>query len=116
MKLTEKIKNLKHRIVVRVLAVLTGTLLLAATLSGCGADDSDCQGDRGKVSAKEIDTNGKQADDYELTIRRTVDAGQDRPVGSTYEREVTQTAYDDWYRVGSNYPSTKHCTTDGKVK
>jgi len=115
--LMKKIKDLKHRLIVRIIAFLTGSALVVLTLSGCGADDSDCQGDPGTVSAREKDSDttstgtGKNkttttTTDYELTITR-----ED---GTSYEKEVSSTAYD-WYKTGSQFPSVKHCT-DGKVK
>lgn len=81
---------------------MTGALLL----SGCGASDADCQGDPGRVVEKDWDSNGKRADDYDVTVERAD--------GRRYEKDVTSTAYD-WVSKGSRWPSVKHCK-DGKVK
>jgi hypothetical protein len=114
----KKLHDLKHRLIVRILAVLTGTALVMATLSGCGASDDDCKGDPGTVTEREAEdhkvttgTGTKKTTttttEYELTITRAD--------GTTYEKEVSSTAYDDWYKTDSEFPSSKHCE-DGKVK
>jgi hypothetical protein len=96
------------------LAAVAATVALM--LTGCGADDSDCQGDPGKVSAKDYDaayTTGKgthkthHSAEYELTIIKAD--------GTTYEKDVSSEAYDNWYKVGSKFPHPTKCS-DGKVK
>lgn len=94
----------------RVALALGAVGLVVGSLAGCGASDSDCQGDPGKVTEKDYDATSKTntTADYELTILRA--DGK-----STYEKDVSSTAYDDWYKVGSKFPSSKHCE-DGKAK
>lgn len=91
------------------LAAVAASVALIFGATGCGADDSDCQGDPGKITAKEYDkaTKTDSTADYELTIQKAD--------GTTYEKEVTSKAYDDWYKVGSKFPSSKHCK-DGKAQ
>ena len=91
----------------RRLALALGTIgLVVGSLAGCGGTDSDCQGDPGVVTDKDWDSNGKRADDYDITVLRAD--------GSTYEKDVTSTGYD-WYKRGSKFPSAKHCA-NGKAK
>ncbi len=105
---------------IRKIGTTTVAVLAAVALAlgatGCGASDDDCQGGAGKVTAKDYDpsyTTGRgthkvhHSADYELTILKAD--------GTTYEKDVSSTAYDDWYKVGSAFPSVKHCK-DGKVK
>lgn len=114
----EKLKNLWHRTVVRVLAILTGAALILGALSGCGASDSDCQGDPGKVVEKDYDKAGKHSSaDYDLTIQRSNPEDIRKADGRTeYEKDVTSTAFNDWYKNGSKFPSSKHCNSDGTAK
>lgn len=97
----------------RAALVLAAVGLAVGSMTGCGASDGDCQGDKGKVSAKEQDTettgtgkNKTTTYEYELTILR-----ED---GTTYEKDVSSTAYD-WYKRGSTFPHPSKCE-DGKVK
>jgi hypothetical protein len=113
-KITHGIKHYWRRTALTLAAVG----MAAGSLVGCGASDSDCQGDPGKVTAKDTDTDSKTTGtgknrhtstttEYELTVLRAD--------GSTYEKSVSSSAYDDWYKVGSRFPSTAHCA-DGKAK
>ena len=104
-----------HSLIARGLMAAAAFALILASVAGCGASDSDCKGDPGKVTEKDYDpsyTTGKGASkthhsaDYDVTILRAN--------GTTYEKDVSSTAYD-WVKVGSKWPSAKHCK-DGKVK
>lgn len=97
------------------LAAVAASAALIFGATACGASDSDCQGDPGRVSAKDYDaayTTGSKAHkvhhnaEYELTIVRAD--------GTTYEKDVTSTAYNEWYKVDSKFPSVKNCK-DGKA-
>jgi hypothetical protein len=83
------------------------SLALIFGMTACGASDSDCQGDPGRVVEKDYDSNGKAPDDWDVTVERDKD-------GTQYEKDVTSTAFD-WVHKGSRWPSVKHCA-DGKVK
>lgn len=98
------------------LAAITATVALIFGTAACGADDSDCQGDPGKVTDRDTDTDrtttgtGKNKSTtttttYEITILKAD--------GTTYEKDVSSSAYD-WYVRGAKFPHPKHCT-DGKV-
>lgn len=96
----------------RAVIALAAVGLVVGSLAGCGASDSDCQGDKGKVTAKDSDSTYNKSTktttwDYELTILK-----ED---GSTYEKDVSSTAYD-WYKVGGKFPHPTKCTADGKAK
>jgi hypothetical protein len=96
----------------RTKPVVTVVLMTAALVLGtvaCGASDEDCKGDPGTVVEKDRDSHvthtgtGKNRHtstsyDYDLTIQRKD--------GSTYEKDVTSTAYG-WYKDGSHFPSKK---------
>lgn len=101
---------MKKKIVTVLVAVLMALAL--ALLTGCGASDSDCQGDPGRVLEKDSDPATKhRVADYDVVIQRdNPRKGQD----PTYEKDVTSTAYD-WVKKGSRWPSSKHCK-DGKAK
>lgn len=96
-------------------ARIAATLSAAALVFGataCGASDSDCQGDPGRVTARDTDTdttgtgkNKTTSVTYEITVLR--------PDGTTYEKDVSNAAYD-WYVRGARFPHPDHCT-DGKV-
>lgn len=81
-------------------------VVFAAT--GCGASDSDCKGDPGKVIEKDYDAWTKTTSaDWDVTVLREDD--------TTYEKDLSSTAYD-WYKVGGKFPHPTKCTADGKVK
>lgn len=91
-----------------LITTLAASFALMFTATGCGASDDDCKGDAGTVTGKDYDPSRKgRSADYDVTVQR--------PDGSTYERDVSQTAYD-WVKVGSRWPSSRHCTPDGKLK
>lgn len=96
------------------LTAVAASVVLIFGMTGCGASDSDCQGDPGRVTEKDSDpayTSGSgshkvhHSADYELTILK--------PDGTTYEKDVTSTGYD-WYRVGGEFPHPTKCK-DGKA-
>jgi hypothetical protein len=108
----KKLHNLKHRMIVRILAVLTGAALVMATLSGCGASDDDCKGDPGRITEKDEDSSYNKSSktttyDYDITVLRADN--------TTYEKDISETAYDDWYKVGGKFPHPTKCE-DGKAK
>lgn len=90
----------------RLCLALAAITLTVGSLAGCGASDSDCQGDKGRVTAKDYDpsyTTGRGSNkvthsaDYDLTILR-----------------ADGTTYDNWYKVGSTFPHPSKCE-DGKA-
>lgn len=114
--MTTTLSKIKHSLTVRLLIAVSALALIVGTVAGCGASDDDCQGDKGTVSAKDYDpayTTGKgthkthHSAEYEITILKAD--------GSTYEKDVSSTAYD-WYKVGGKFPHPTKCTADGKVK
>lgn len=102
--------------IITALAAVAAALALMFGATACGGSDSDCQGDAGRVTGKDYDPgyttgSGKHkvshSADYDLTITR--------PDGTTYDKDVTSTAYNDWYRRGGKFPSPEHCE-NGKAK
>lgn len=87
----------------KIAVALVATLALTG-LTACQADSDACKGDSGVVADKDRDwRSSTKSWDYDLTILRAD--------GTTYEKDVTSTAYD-WYKRGSKYPSVKHCKAD----
>lgn len=89
----------------RAVLVLAAVALAVGSMTACGADDSDCQGDPGKVTAKVYDHDKNGDSEYELTVQRAD--------GSTYEKDVSPKAYG-WYKRGSTFPHPTKCNS-GKL-
>jgi hypothetical protein len=83
-----------NKIKTTVTAVAMGAALALGTVA-CGVTADDRNGDPGKIVEKDHDANGKRADDYDFVIKRAD--------GSTYEKDVTGSAFKSCY-VGSSYP------------
>lgn len=80
---------------------LMAVVVTAFVITGCEADSDACKGPRGVVTGKDRDYHHTTKTwDHDLTIRADG--------GAQYQKDVTSTAYR-WYKVGSRYPSAKHC-------
>lgn len=80
----------------KIVTALAAAALTVGLSAGCGVTAEDKNGDPGKIIEKDHDANGNRADDYDFTIKR--------PDGTTYEKDVTASAFDSCY-VGSSYPA-----------
>lgn len=80
----------------KIMGLIAALALGITALTGCGASDHDRSGDPGKVSDRERKyKSSTKTYDYDLTVTR--------PDGTSYEIDVTSSAYDHCYR-GSAYP------------
>lgn len=80
----------------KITGLIAALALGIAALTGCGASEHDRSGDPGKVSGREKEyKSSTKSYDYDLTVTR--------PDGTSYEIDVTSSAYDHCYR-GSAYP------------
>jgi hypothetical protein len=104
------------RKITTTLTAAAASVALIFGMAACGASDEDCQGDPGTIKEKDWDSNGKKADDYDVTVVRTDPADIKAAGGQVeYEKDVTGTAYDK-YKVGGKFPSPKFCNSDGTAK